>query len=304
MLRRARAKPPNPSRFFCAAARPAGGAGLGLRPMSLRMPGPLSAVAPARGRLYLLRLARLLLPLLGLGGAGLPAGAEPATPVLIEYRDKPPYSYTLDGKPTGLLIDKTIAIFKLARVPYQLSEVPLKRILKDLQTSTQPTCSPGWYKLPERELFAQFSLPMHQDKPQVVLAAAGSASQVRAHRELRALVKDRELQLGIVDGVSYGAEIDRMIAERPRPPLRATVTALQLSKMLGFDRADFMFIDQEDLGHLDRQGEITGKGVQRVDFPDIPAGLFRYLMCGKNLDGAILARLNAAIQRLGLDVAR
>lgn len=247
---------------------------------------------------------RRLVCLLGALAATPALQAAAREPILIEYRDKPPYSYTQNQQPKGLLIDKTAAIFKRAGLPYRLEEVPLKRILKDIQTAAKPTCSPGWYKLPEREQFARFSIAIHQDLPHVVLAAADAVAAVRAHRELRTLVRDPNLQLAIVDGVSYGPELDQVIADVPRVPLRATVTALQLSKMLGFGRADYMFIDQEDLGYLDRLGEVTGRGVQRVDFPDAPAGLHRYLMCSKNTDDATLARINDAIRKLGLDAPR
>ncbi|MET0518993.1 MAG: transporter substrate-binding domain-containing protein [Burkholderiaceae bacterium] len=233
-------------------------------------------------------------------GACADAQTEPAR-VLIEYRDKPPYSYTVNGQPGGLLIDKTTAIFRRAGVAYQFSEVPLKRIAQDLQTAAQPICSPGWYKLPERERVAQFSLPFHQDRPQTVLASAEALAAVRGHRNFRSLLQDERLQLGVVDGVSYGGEIDRLIAARPRPPLHATVTAFQLARMLGAGRADFMLIDVADLRWLDRNGEIRAKGVQRVDFTDMPAGLHRHLMCSKSLDAATLYRLNVAIRQLGLD---
>lgn len=244
-----------------------------------------------------------LVPLLGLLAAAAPALAQPEA-ILIEYRDKPPYSYTEGQRPTGLLIDKTVAIFKLAKLPYKLEEVPLKRIVKDIQTATRPTCSPGWYKLPEREQFARFSVPLHQDLPHVVLAAPDAITAVRAHRELKTLVKDPGLQLAVVDGVSYGPELDQMIASVPKPAVRATVTALHLSKMLHAGRADYMFIDQEDLGYLDRQGEVTNRGVQRIDFPDAPQGMLRYMMCSKNLDDATLKRIDEAIRKLGFDTAR
>ncbi|MDN3921199.1 substrate-binding periplasmic protein [Roseateles violae] len=235
---------------------------------------------------------------------GRPAQAGGPLPLLIEYRDKPPYSYTEHGQPAGLLIDKTQAICKRAGLACRFSEVPLKRILQNLQGDERPLCSPGWYKLPEREAYARFSAAMHQDRPHLVLAAAGAAPAVRAHAQIASLVRDERLLLGVVDGVSYGPELDRTIAQMARPPLRATVTALQLSKMLGAERADYMFIDQEDLDYLNRHGEISARGVRAIKFPDAPPGLFRYFMCSKRVDKAVLARLDEAIRRLGYDGSR
>jgi uncharacterized protein (TIGR02285 family) len=249
-------------------------------------------------------LGPALLPLLAAlscAAQALPARAAPPVAIIIEYRDKPPYSYTARGRPAGLLIDKTAAILRRAGLSYQFSEVPVKRIVQDLQTSPRPTCTPGWYKLPEREAYAQFTLTMHQDRPQVVLAAAGSAAAVGAHHDLKSLLRDPKLQLAVVDGVSYGPELDRQIAERPRAPLRATVTVMRMSKMLDAGRADFMFIDEEDLRWLDRNQALSRQGVKRVSFADAPAGLPRHLMCSKNMPAEILTRINTAIRQLGLD---
>ncbi len=64
---------------------------------------------------------------------------------------------------------RTIGIFNGAGVPMTAEEVPVKRITRDIQNDGSAICSPGWYKLPERETFALFSLPIHEDKPQMAL---------------------------------------------------------------------------------------------------------------------------------------
>ena len=53
--------------------------------------------------------------------------------VTVQYRDKPPYSYTKHGKPAGFLIERTIEILKRANVRADFQEIPVKRIKRDIQ---------------------------------------------------------------------------------------------------------------------------------------------------------------------------
>ena len=227
-----------------------------------------------------------------------PAWAAP--PILIEYRDKPPYSFTNNGKPSGFLLERTVSIFRQAGILVDFEEVPVKRIIFDIKTDRLPACSPGWYKLPEREEFARFSLPIHQDRPHVVLAGPDSAAAIRAKQTLKALLADSAFVMGVVDGVSYGPEIDGWIASLPNKPMRVTVTPLQLAKMIASRRADFMMIDQDDLEVMNKDHEADALGMQRIDFPDPPQGLKRYIMCSKSVEPAVIEKMNAAITTLGL----
>ncbi|MDT9002219.1 transporter substrate-binding domain-containing protein [Paucibacter sp. APW11] len=224
-----------------------------------------------------------------------PAGDE----LLIEYRDKPPLSYTEAQRPAGILIDKTREIFKRAGISIQLSEVPLKRIVKDIQNNQQRVCSPGWYKLVEREQYARFSLAIHQDAKQRVLVAPGALAVARSHASIVSLLADRRLQLATVNGVSYGAELDQLIVAAARPALAVSVTPQQLARMINAGRADYMFIDQDDYEYLEQQGELGGNQAQALSFSDMPAGLYRYLMCSKQVDDGTLQRINDAIRQLG-----
>jgi uncharacterized protein (TIGR02285 family) len=244
-----------------------------------------------------LRLSALLRALPGLFLAlGLPFAH--AQVVKVEYRDKPPYSHTERGKPVGFLIERTIEIFRLAKVDADYLEVPVKRILMDIEADQAPICSPSWYKLPEREKFARFSLPIHQDKPHVVLAHAQAAKAIQRHGRLAALFADPQLTLGVLDGVSYGLELDQAMANTGRPAVRARLTPVQLARMISAQRADYMLIDQEDLGWLRQDPEFAGLNLVRIDFADMPPGLLRYLMCSRQVEPATLDRLNQAIRQL------
>ena len=213
----------------------------------------------------------------------------------IAYRDKPPYSTEIDGKPQGLLIDKSRAIFKAAGIPIRFVVMPQKRIATELAANKSLMCSPGWYRLPEREAVGSFSTWIHRDKPQIVLAGDASVAAVRAHASLKALMQDATLKLAVVDGVSYGGELDAAMNTMPRPAMRVTVTVQQLSRMIAAQRADYMFVDQEDFAHLDPSG------LRPLVFNDLPAGMTRHLWCSTRVKGPLLQRIDAAIRRLGYD---
>ena len=245
---------------------------------------------------------RLVLAGLGLAAAGaLPrvVVAQEDRPLLLLYRDKPPYSYTQDRQPRGLLIEQSRAVLTTAGIAVQMEEAPLKRIQLELQANERPVCSPGWYKLPEREAYARFSLPMSQDVPHLVLVGPRSAAAVRAQRSLASLLADAALRMAVVDGISYGSELDGLIRQQQPAPLRATVTPVQLTRMLAAGRADYMFMDREDYLWLTRHGEVS-RQLGSISFPDMPAGLQRHMMCSKKTSDATMQALDAAIRSLGL----
>ncbi|OYU46811.1 MAG: hypothetical protein CFE44_00255 [Burkholderiales bacterium PBB4] len=222
--------------------------------------------------------------------------------VVVQYRDKPPYSYTRDGKPVGFLMERTLEIFRRAGIPWTTEEVPVKRITRDIQLDGTAVCSPGWYKLPEREAYALFSLPIHEDKPHLVLVGAHSAERVRGVASLKELFAQPDLKLGKVSGTSYGGELDTMMANTAQTVMDSTVTPLAMAKMIKFKRADYMLIDEEDYSFLNQRGEIDAADMKPVRFADMPPGLKRYLMCSKSVGAEALAKLNTAIKQMALNV--
>jgi polar amino acid transport system substrate-binding protein len=223
-----------------------------------------------------------------------------ATPsVRIEYRDKPPYSYTENGEPRGFVIDTTREIFRRAGVAATYAEIPVKRIFANIQNDREAICSPSWYKLADRESYANFSLVIHKDRPHMVLVAPRVIEQVQQHKSLSSLLGDPRLKLGVVAHVSYGHELDLAIESKSYPVTDAAPSVLNLAKMVSFNHgADYMFIDREDYDYINRMGEISAMGLLPMDYTDMPPGLNRYLMCSKRVDAETLARLNQAIREL------
>lgn len=216
------------------------------------------------------------------------------------FRDKPPYSYVENSVHKGFLLERTMRIMSRAGIDTKFSEMPPKRIFLEIEKNEQAICSFGWYKLASREKFAHFSAPMHQDRPHTVLAAPSSAVQVRRHKTLNALMADNTLALAGADGVSYGADIDALIAAFPGKVDRTLQSPLQVAKKLAAQRADFMFIDQDDYDYLTTtHADFRGDGLVRVDYPDMPAGLKRYILCSQQTSSATMQKINAAIAAEG-----
>jgi polar amino acid transport system substrate-binding protein len=234
--------------------------------------------------------------LFGWSALGYAAKDEPL--VTVAYRDKPPYSYTKDGKPTGFLLERTMEIFKRAGVDAQYEEVPVKRIVRDIQDDRTPVCSPSWYKLPERELFARFSLPIHQDEPHMLLASTRSFEKMKSIKSLKELFATKELRLGKVSGTSYGPELDAMISATEQEVMDSMVTPMGLARMIKAKRADYMLIDVEDYRFLNKDGDVDTEEVTPFKFPDMPPGLKRYIMCSKSVSAKTMAKLDRAIQQV------
>lgn len=230
-----------------------------------------------------------------LAAAWLPAAAQP---VAVEYRDKPPYSYTVAGKPAGFLLERAVRLFEQAGVPASFAEMPARRTMRKLQDNQTALCSLGLFRLPEREGWLRFSLPIHRSRPHAVLAHAGAAPGIAAMPSVRQLFADRSLQAGMVDGVSYGGKLDRALATTTRPAVRAQKTPLQLARMVGARHVDYMLIDEEDLAWLRQDASFAGLGLVRIEFADMPAGEPRYLACSLRVAPQTMDRLNQAIRAL------
>lgn len=219
--------------------------------------------------------------------------------VVIEYRNKPPYSYTENGAAKGLLIDLTKSVFAKAAIDATFLEVPTNRITYDIKSGDKLVCSPGWYLLPEREEYAWFSLPIYQDRPQLLLVGPSAFDRAKTHKSMVSLLKDESLNLGMLDGLSLGADLDKLIQNYGKNVYRHVGMPEQLAKMVALSRnADYMFIDADDYDFLNKNGSISDLGLIRLTIPDMPAGIKRHIICSKSIGSDLRERINKAISAL------
>ena len=219
-----------------------------------------------------------------------------AESLLMVYIDKPPYSFLDKGVEKGFLLERTRRVLSRTGVESRFREMPPKRILLEIQNNEQAICSFGWYKSAEREKYALFSAPLHQDRPQAVLVGPRSAAAVRQHAALKQLMSDKTLILATADGFSYGQEIDSMIAAFPGRIDSTVQSELQVARKIAAQRADFMFIDQEDYDYLiESDADFRSNNLVRIEYLDMPPGLKRYILCSRKVGADVMRRIDASI---------
>lgn len=223
-----------------------------------------------------------------------PTPARAEEPLTIYYFPRPPFYLTDDdGHATGLLVELTRAILARAGISCNFIAMPSKRVLMMLRQGATG-CGVGWLRTPSRETYAVFSRPIHRDTPMVALMRPEKAAQLPPQASLAGLLSSG-LVLGVVDGFSYGDQVDRMIARAN--PARQLVTGevSRLMRMTIADRCDWMLTNRLEARWQMDHDPALGQGLRVVDLPDAPPGNLRYLMCSPNLAGEVMERIDRAI---------
>lgn len=213
------------------------------------------------------------------------------------YIEKPPYYHSVEGEPTGFLLERSRAIFAAAGIAVQFESRPTKRILMEVADPQASFCSIGWFKTAERAQLVWFSQPIHRDEPMQVLTRSTLQGQLREVRQIEQLLNS-PLRLGLVDGFSYGA-IDQRLAQQPARQ-RITAPPLQIVMMLLNERIDYTLVDSRELPYLIGEADLSQGRLSQLSLADMPPGQLRYLMCGKGLEKNQRAAINRAIQQLEL----
>ncbi|MFJ4346978.1 TIGR02285 family protein [Pseudomonas sp. NPDC089401] len=186
-------------------------------------------------------LARLLaLLLLALAVPGVQAKER----ILWLVRDLPPFT-VFEGPRKGQgVIDQLLPrlIEQMPEYDHSIVRVNRARGLQMLQDASNFTCDPTLLWTPERDKFVHFSQPMLgvlsgglvvRRQAQAMLAPFLDGQQV----DLKGLLGDNPLKLGIVAERSYSAQIDAMLRQLPDSALSrhygndATASLLQMQQL-------------------------------------------------------------------------
>ena len=228
-----------------------------------------------------------------------PASARAEEPIRVYYMERPPYYVTNDGQATGLLNAIARAVFDDARVAYQFSVLPPKRILEEIARPEARVCSVGWFSSPERETYARFSRPIYRNLPMLPLVRSDLAASLRG-RSLRDILADQGLVLGVLDGFSYGFELDGLIGSLATGRYSFAGTQNQLVRMLAAGRIDYILISPEEVAHLLADAGLQDGQLVLVEATHALAGNVRHLMCSRGVGDDVMKRLDTSITRLQL----
>jgi uncharacterized protein (TIGR02285 family) len=215
----------------------------------------------------------------------------------IAWRSKPPHQYVENGVEKGILLERARAVFQEAHLPTHFVEEPAKRIWHNFAIQTENYCSFGWYRIPERESLVQFSAIFHTDPPHTLLVAPEALAAVQKHKTLASLLDDPQLTRGMVDGVSYGPQLDAMIKHSRNHVELSSAAPLIMANMIANHRASFMLIDREDWEYM-RDRENGAHNLVQLDLQGMPNGLSRYIVCSNDVSAETMKKINAAIAKV------
>lgn len=238
----------------------------------------------------------LLLALFAPGGAWAHGPAEAA--LKVAYLERPPYYWTDNGQPAGFLLLLTRKIFDLAGISAAFTPAPPNRILSDLRADRLPLCSIGWFKNPERESYAKFSLPIYRDRPLVILTSRDRAASFRQHDRLQDVFADPFLVLARVASFSYGETVDRLLERVPARNLTVSTAQSVLPRLILEGRVSYMLVAPEEVPTLLRSAGVDPEKFVQLTMRDIPAGNLRHLIFSARVSDETLRKVNAAIKVL------
>ncbi len=226
--------------------------------------------------------------LLLMGGA-----CRAGEPVTLHYNERPPYLVgAADGAVSGLTATPAERAFRAAGIDVVWQKTPINRQLALLKEGGA-RCTVGWFKNAERERFARFSKPIYRDLPTVALTR--SDFSMRQRLPLEGALATPGLRVLVKENYSYGGYIDEVLA-RIHPLLTKTsAESVNMIAMIEANRADLMFVAEEEAQYLIGQSGLSQQGFSMVRFADLPNGENRYIMCSKDVPEQWMRRLDREI---------
>jgi polar amino acid transport system substrate-binding protein len=216
--------------------------------------------------------------------------------ILLYYNERPPYLVTTNHGVEGLTGSPTTLIFDKSGIPFQWEQIPSKRQIYLLQKNNNRICLVGWFKTEERENYARYTLPVYQDKPQFALARADN-NNISSGHTVAEVFSNRQLNLLVKDGYSYGSYLDNKIKEYDTNRTVTTNESSGMLEMVFFRHADYFFVAPEEAEGLMKTSKFDPQDFKTINFTDIPSGEKRYILCSMQVEESVVEQLNTAIRQ-------
>lgn len=221
----------------------------------------------------------------------LPARCEP---IEFYYPERPPYSYTEDGKATGVLIELSRSVLSKAGIEATFTEMPAPRIFAELQRNDVQCCLVGGLKVPGREAYGTYTRPIFEDRPLVALILVKYRKLFEGKHSFEELAATNTLKLGLIASWSYGEHVDSVI-KKHNTQVMLIPSPTQQGLMLATERFQYTLARESEIDEI-----IKVSGKQKKDFLAIPLSDLRerrerFIFCGKGVPDEVIERINTAI---------
>lgn len=224
--------------------------------------------------------------------------AEPDTDTItLHYHERPPYYITGPLGVYGLCSDPAKQAFTAAGIRFRWEKTPAARQLDILKANRSRDCLIGWFKNAERERFAKYSDFIYQDKPTIAIARSDNG-KIPALTSIEAVLNNPELTLLVKGGYSYGRFIDAKINTINPKRLVTESENIGMLRMIHSGRADYFFISEEEAVVLRSSSGLLETDLAFIHFTDIPPGNKRYLLFSRNVEDAVIEKINAALKQI------
>lgn len=214
----------------------------------------------------------------------------------IVYEPRPPYVIKTEGSLQGLVATPLLKALQSAKIDYELKMKPSKRHLHEIKGNHHAMCAIGWFKNPEREIFARYSDPLYQDRPMGIMTRKDN-QQVLKHQNINSLIQDKALSVLTKTSYSYGKFIDEELKHQQTKTREVDVDNIKMLTLIAKKRADYLFISFEEASELLKTHPLH-ESLQFIPLEGMPEGNARYLICSKKTDPVLIETINAHLKPL------
>lgn len=212
------------------------------------------------------------------------------------FNERPPYMMSDgEGNVIGLTADVANYAFKMANINFVWVEMPSQRQLTMLSENKNEIAALGWFKNPDREKFAKYSIPIYQDRQISLLARKGN-KQLSSYDSLDSFFADKSINLLIKDGYSYGSFIDEKLHKSQLIQQKTVGESIAMIRMIDAGRADCMFISPEEASVAIKTSGVKESSLELITFNDMPVGENRYIIYSQNVNDSTISQINNYIE--------
>ena len=140
---------------------------------------------------------------------------------------------------------------------------------------------------------------MFEDAPLVAVAQAGLRAHLGEEPSLAGILTTPGITLGLVQGWSYGEYVDGM-ARKYSAWVRRAPSQAQMAAMLVHGRFSCVLLRANEVETFQRNAGLAPESLEVLPLNDLRERSRRYILCGRGVPEAVMARIDAAIWELGL----